>query len=188
MVRVYVGEISCTKTKFLLGRVLGNIHPHSLLSLLKNSINKWLQALLLGFAGAHTIGSAHCSAFSDRFQEDSKGKFTLIDSSLDSMYADELMKKCPAGANASITVNNDPETSSTFDNQYYQNLIAHKGLFQSDSILLEDERTRKQVEEYANDQERFFESWGQSFLKLTSIGVKTGEAGEIRQSCSVING
>ncbi|KAK0572175.1 hypothetical protein LWI29_027320 [Acer saccharum] len=143
---------------------------------------------LVTLSGAHTIGSAHCSAFSDRFQEDSKGKLTLVDTSFNTTYADELMKKCPADASPSITVNNDPQTSFVFDNQYYRNLLAHKGLFQSDSVLLDDNRTRNPVEGFANDQESFFRSWGQSFLKLTSIEVKTGEEGEIRQTCSVTNG
>jgi catalase (peroxidase I) len=98
------------------------------------------------------------------------------------------MQRCPVDARASITVVNDPETSSSFDNQYYRNLVAHKGLFQSDSVLLDDKRTRNLVQDFANDQEKFFQSWSQSFLKLTSIGVKTGEEGEIRQSCSMTSG
>lgn len=97
------------------------------------------------------------------------------------------MKQCPARASPSVTVNNDPETSLMFDNQYYRNLLAHKGLFQSDSVLLDDNRTRKQVLDFANDQVGFFESWSQSFLKLTSIDVKTGDEGEIRRSCSTTN-
>ena len=84
-------------------------------------------------------------------------------------------------------VNNDPETSFVFDNQYYKNLLIRKGLFQSDSVLFDDNRTRKQVESFANDQFSFFESWSQSFLKLTSIGVKTDDEGEIRASCSSTN-
>uniref|UniRef100_A0A2N9F3P2 Peroxidase n=1 Tax=Fagus sylvatica TaxID=28930 RepID=A0A2N9F3P2_FAGSY len=144
---------------------------------------------LVTLSGAHTIGAAHCSAFSDRFQEDSnsKGRLKLIDTSLDSTYAEELMKQCSVAASPSVTVNNDPQTSFIFDNQYFQNLLAHKGLFQSDSVLLNDNRTRKQVGDFANDQVGFFESWAQSFLKLTSIEVKTGEEGEIRRSCSATN-
>lgn len=142
---------------------------------------------LVTLSGAHTIGAAHCSAFSDRFQEDSKGNFTLIDASLDNGYAEELLKQCPAGANPSITVKNDPRTSFVFDNQYYRNLLAHRGLFQSDSILFTDSRSRKQVEHFAEDQFGFFESWVQSFLKLTSIHVKTGDEGEIRAFCPTAN-
>ncbi|PPR90736.1 hypothetical protein GOBAR_AA29952 [Gossypium barbadense] len=114
--------------------------------------------------------------------------YRLVDTSLDITYAKELSKKCPAGGSStSNTVSNDPETSFAFDNQYYGNLLAHKGLFQSDSVLLEDGRTRKQVEEFANNEERFFRSWGESFLKLTTIEVKTDNEGEIRQSCSFTN-
>ncbi|MBA0604243.1 hypothetical protein Godav_016915 [Gossypium davidsonii] len=142
---------------------------------------------LVTLSGAHTIGVAHCNAFSDRFQMDSKGNLTLIDTSLDNTYAKELMKKCPSGSSASKTVNNDPETSFAFDNQYYINLLGHKGLFQSDSVLVEDERTSARVEAFANDQETFFQSWRDSFLKLTTIGVKTDDEGEIRQSCSFAN-
>ncbi|XP_061375711.1 peroxidase 46-like [Gastrolobium bilobum] len=150
--------------------------------------NKGLSLLdLVVLSGAHTIGTAHCNSFRDRFQEDSKGKLRLIDKTLDSSYANELMKQCPIGAMPSVTVNNDPETSMVFDNQYYRNLLDHKGLFQSDSVLLNNDDTRKLVEDFANDQQLFFENWGMSFLKLTSVGVKTGDEGEIRRSCAATN-
>ncbi|KAI3909564.1 hypothetical protein MKW98_013981 [Papaver atlanticum] len=142
---------------------------------------------LVVLSGAHTIGAAHCNAFSDRFQENSKGELTLADKALDKVFASELMKRCPASASASITVNNDPGTSFVFDNQYYKNLIAHKGLFQSDSVLFSDARTKKLVEELSNNQDTFFQKWGDSFVRLSSVGVKTGDQGEIRRSCNVIN-
>ncbi|XP_027333445.1 peroxidase 46 [Abrus precatorius] len=142
---------------------------------------------LVILSGAHTIGTSHCNSFRDRFQEDSKGKLTLIDKALDSSYAEELMKECPLSASPSVQVNNDPETSMVFDNQYYKNLMMNKGLLKSDSVLLSDNRTSKLVEDLANDQEFFFENWGQSFLKLTSLGVKTGDEGEIRISCASTN-
>jgi len=138
--------------------------------------------------GAHTIGSAHCNAFSDRFRVDTNGNFTLIDPSLDKAYATELTKQCPAGAATStITVKNDPQTPQLFDNQYFKDLIEHKGLFQSDSVLFNDVRTKERVTEFANDQDGFFRSWSQSFVRLPMLGVKSGEDGEVRTSCSVIN-
>ncbi|KAH1109999.1 hypothetical protein GLYMA_04G059600v4 [Glycine max] len=72
--------------------------------------------------GAHTIGTAHCSSFRDHFQEDSKGNLRLIDKTLYSDYANELMKQCPAGVQPSVTVNNDPETSKVFDNMMQSSL------------------------------------------------------------------
>ncbi|KAI3929752.1 hypothetical protein MKX01_025920 [Papaver californicum] len=134
-------------------------------------------------SGAHTIGASHCNAFSDRFQENSKGELTLADK----VFASELMKRCSASASSSVTVNNDPGTSFVFDNQYYRNLIAHKDLFQSDSVLFSDARTKKLVEELSTNQDTFFQKWGDSFVRLSSVGVKTGDEGEIRRSCNVIN-
>lgn len=110
----------------------------------------------------------------------------MTDSSLDRQYAVQLNKMCRTG-NGSITVDNDPATPLRFDNEYYKVVLEHKGLFQSDSALINDERTRKKVVEFANSQDSFFESWAVSFLKLSGIGVKTGEEGEIRLSCSMPN-
>ncbi|XP_010432918.1 PREDICTED: peroxidase 46-like [Camelina sativa] len=101
---------------------------------------------LVVLSGAHTIGASHCNAFNGRFKQDSKGSFELIDASLDKSYAKTLMNKCSSSESSSLTVSNDPETSSTFDNQYYRNQETHKGLFQTDSALMEDDRTRKMVE------------------------------------------
>lgn len=144
--------------------------------------------LLLSVSGAHTVGAAHCNTFNSRFKRDPRGNFELIDASLDNSYAQTLLNKCSSSMDPTTTVvNNDPETSSTFDNQYYKNLLAHKGLFQTDSALMEDDRTRKIVEILANDGESFLERWTESFMKMSVIGVRVGEEGEIRRSCSSVN-
>ncbi|KAF7150896.1 hypothetical protein RHSIM_Rhsim02G0218000 [Rhododendron simsii] len=143
---------------------------------------------LVTLSGAHTIGSAHCSAFMDRFKADPKGSFTLIDKSLDKDYANQLTKQCPAGVSSSTTIKNDPQTPLLFDNNYFKVLLAHRGLFQSDSVLVQNERTANRVVALANDQNMFFDGWAESFLKLSVIGVKTGDEGEIRQTCSATNG
>jgi len=52
---------------------------------------------------------------------------------------------------------------------------------------MEDDRTRKIVEILANDQEGFFDRWTESFLKMSLMGVRVGEEGEIRRSCSAVN-
>ncbi|ERN07125.1 hypothetical protein AMTR_s00019p00117340 [Amborella trichopoda] len=143
---------------------------------------------LVALSGAHTIGRSHCSAFSDRFAQDSKGKLTPTDPLLDKKYGNDLLSQCPRNADPSITVDNDPETGLVFDNVYYQNLVMGKGLFHSDSVLFGDTRTRNKVLRFAESEESFFEGWERSFLRLTSIGVKTGNQGEIRRLCREING
>lgn len=145
-----------------------------------------LKTVIIPLSGAHTIGASHCNAFDGRFKRDSKGNFELIDVSLDNSYAQKLMNKCSSSSTL-VTVSNDPETPSSFDNQYYKNLEEHKGLFQTDSALMEDDRTRKMVEDLASDEESFFERWRESFVKLSMVGVRVGKDSEIRRSCSSVN-
>ncbi|PNY10891.1 peroxidase 46-like protein [Trifolium pratense] len=142
---------------------------------------------LVILSGAHTIGTAHCNTFRGRFQQDAQGNLKLIDQTLDTNYANQLMKQCPVNAQPFVTVNIDPETSMLFDNQYYRNVLAHRVLFQSDSVLLSDNKTRQIVEDFANDRKLFFDNWAVAFVKLTSVGVKTDEEGEIRRTCAATN-
>ncbi|CAA7408130.1 unnamed protein product [Spirodela intermedia] len=138
---------------------------------------------LVALSGAHTIGLAHCSAFSERFDEGPNGTWTPADASLDRGYAAELARRCSGGADESVTVGIEPGTSSVFDNQYYRNVLVGKGLLGSDAQLAADSRTRRMVEAFSGNQEDFFRSWARSFLRLASVGVKTGGEGEIRTSC-----
>ncbi|KAJ8500913.1 hypothetical protein OPV22_011465 [Ensete ventricosum] len=143
---------------------------------------------LVVLSGAHTVGSSHCNAFSERFQQSSNGTMVPVDASLEKGYAKQLAEMCGAGASATTTVDNDPSTPSLFDNEYYVNLLANRGLLHSDSVLVTDARTRSAVEAFSESQDAFFMSWGESFVKLSTIGVKTGDEGEIRFSCSSVNG
>lgn len=107
---------------------------------------------------------------------------------MDSLYAEELARRCSADANESVTVGVEPGTPAVFDNQYFRNLLVGKGLLGSDSQLAADSRTKKIVLTFSRSQDEFFRSWGPSFLRLVGVGVKTGGDGEIRSSCQQRNG
>jgi Peroxidase len=80
-------------------------------------------------------------------------------------------------------------TPNQFDNQYYTNLLSGKGLLRSDSELVNDSKAAGLVDSFSKSQNSFFDSWATSFVKMTSIGVKTGDnEGEIRAICSSVNG
>lgn len=137
--------------------------------------------------GAHTIGLAHCSAFSERFDEAPNGTWIPADASLERGYAAELARRCSGRADETVTVGIEPGTASVFDNQYYRNVLVGKGLLGSDAQLAADSRTRRMVQDFSGNQEDFFRSWARSFLRLASVGVKTGREGEIRMSCPLRN-
>ena len=116
----------------------------------------------------------------------SNGNLTFVDPILNKGYALHLAKKCSRGASGIVNI--DPKTPLYFDQEYYNNLRVHKGLFHTDSILFADQRTKNLVEILSSDINRFVNGWTQSFVKLSGVGVKTGNQGEIRQFCSRVNG
>eukprot|EP00249_Psilotum_nudum_P008366 c21226_g1_i2 orf=1351-1926(+) len=141
---------------------------------------------IVTLSGAHTIGLAHCAAFGDRFTSNN-GTLVPIDPTLTAGFAQTLIQRCPQAALPSITVPLDLTTPMQFDNVYFQNLEAGKGLMHSDETLFSDPHSRNLVNILANDQDLFFENWKLSMVKLTSVGVKQKQDGEIRKHCRRIN-
>lgn len=80
----------------------------------------------------------------------------------------------------------DPGSDLSFDNNYFKILTQHKGLFQSDAALLTDKGARNFVNVLL-DSKRFFMEFGLSMKRMGAIGVLTGNSGEIRKKCNVIN-
>ncbi|KAJ7545396.1 hypothetical protein O6H91_09G117500 [Diphasiastrum complanatum] len=142
---------------------------------------------LITLSGSHTIGAAHCSAFNDRFKFNFNGSGQILDASINPTFAKQLLQACPGNPSPTTTVPNDLTTPTTFDNKYYQNLQMGMGLFASDQLLFTDSRSKSGVNSFAQDQASFFSSWEQSFLKLSTVQVKTGSEGEIRKNCRAVN-
>ncbi|XP_057489501.1 peroxidase 24 [Actinidia eriantha] len=142
---------------------------------------------LVVLSGAHTLGVAHCGAFSRRlFNFTGKGD---TDPSLNATYAETLKKQCPNPANPSTTVEMDPQSSLSFDNHYFAILNQKMGLFQSDAALLTDRNSAKiaiQLQSKPNS-DNFFSEFGKSMKKMGAIGVLTGNVGEIRKNCRQVN-
>ncbi|XP_077219064.1 uncharacterized protein LOC143853210 [Tasmannia lanceolata] len=139
---------------------------------------------LVVLSGAHTIGVGHCNLFSNRlYNFTGKGD---ADPSLNSTYADFLRTKCPSLSDTNDTVPMDPKTPLSFDNNYYPNLNLHQGLFTSDAALLTNDESGDIVDDLL-DSEDFFEAFRKSIKKMAAIQVLTGDSGEIRKQCGVIN-
>lgn len=142
---------------------------------------------LVTLSGGHTIGSAHCGTFRERFHPDANGSMVPVDASMNTDYANELMQTCSSG-NSTVTVDCDEGSAKVFDNRYFSNLLDGRGLLRTDAVLVQNATTRAKVSAFAQSQESFFASWAGSYARLTSLGVKTGSDGEIRRLCSSVNG
>ncbi len=128
-------------------------------------------------AGAHTIGLAHCSAFSNRLSP-------TLDSTLASPLAQSLLTLCPSGSNN--TTNLDVTTPTKFDAAYFRNLQAGLGLLTSDAELQSDGSTSGFVSANTNFN-TFAANFVSSMIAMGNVEVLTGTAGQIRTNCHQFN-
>ncbi|XP_047342522.1 peroxidase 3 [Impatiens glandulifera] len=142
---------------------------------------------LVVLSGAHTIGIAHCSSFTDRLYN-----FTGVgdqDPSLDSEYAENLKaRKCKTSSDTNTIVEMDPGSFRTFDLSYYKLLMKRRGLFVSDATLLTSSSTRDHIIKILEGSlDDFFHEFALSMEKMGKIELKTGTQGEIRKNCAFVN-
>lgn len=128
---------------------------------------------------------SHCSVIARRlYNFTGKGD---ADPSLDPDYANKLRRECGSPLNPSTTVDMDPDQSSlSFDSHYFKIVSQNKGLFQSDATLLTNPQSAQMVEMLQHGR-LFFVRFAQSMKKMGGIGVLTGDEGEIRKHCSLVN-
>ncbi|XP_016501835.2 peroxidase 72-like [Nicotiana tabacum] len=141
---------------------------------------------LVALSGSHTIGNARCTSFRQRLYNqsgNSKPDFTLEES-----YAAQLRTKCPRSGGDQNLFFLDFVSPTKFDNNYFKNLLASKGLLNSDQVLVtKNQESLNLVKQYAENNELFFEQFAKSMVKMGNISPLTGSRGEIRKSCRKIN-
>ncbi|XP_024370012.1 peroxidase A2 [Physcomitrium patens] len=144
---------------------------------------------VVALSGSHSFGKARCTSFQNRLGNQASGSQSPgSDPFLESSYLAKLQTLCPSNGDGNTTVNLDHFTPVHFDNQYYKNLQAAKGLLNSDAVLhTTNGQSNQLVEIYANDERVFFKDFAQSVLKMGSIKVMTGNKGEVRRNCRLPN-
>lgn len=146
---------------------------------------------LVTLSGAHTIGTSHCSSFTDRLYKYYNDGSYGTDPAIPAAYAAHLKKKCPpatAAHNDTTMVQLDDVTPFVMDNQYYKNLLAGTVAFDSDMALMEDPETAALVELYAREPSEYWtERFAAAMVKISKMDVLTGSEGEIRLNCSKVN-
>ncbi|XP_047317846.1 peroxidase 10-like [Impatiens glandulifera] len=137
-------------------------------------------------SGGHTIGFAQCVTFKQRlFDFDGSGN---PDPTLDLSLLSNLLSICPNQASSDTNLAPlDPVSIFKFDNIYYKNLINNTGLLMSDQALMTDNTTASMVQNYARYPYLFLKDFATSMVKLSGVGVLTGQDGQIRKNCRVVN-
>ncbi|MCD9558705.1 Peroxidase 72 [Datura stramonium] len=141
---------------------------------------------LVALSGGHTIGYSRCTSFRQRLYNQTGNN--LPDHTLDESYASQLRIMCPkSGADKNLFFL-DFGSSTKFDNSYFNNLLASKGLLNSDQVLVtQNHVSLGLVKLYAEKNEIFFEQFAKSMVKMGNISPLTGYKGEIRKNCRKVN-
>lgn len=132
------------------------------------------QREMVTLSGAHTIGKARCTVFRSHIYNDSN---------IDTAYAKSLQDKCPRSGGDNKLSPLDYKTPTKFDNCYYRNLVAKKGLLHSDQELFNGVSTDSQVTQYRNNLKLFERDFAAAIVKMGNIMPLTGSRGEIREKC-----
>ncbi|GAB2276582.1 Peroxidase 63 [Dionaea muscipula] len=141
---------------------------------------------MVALSGAHTVGFSHCKEFSSGIYNYSRTQ--AADPSYNPRFAAALQSACANYRNEpSLSVFNDVMSPNKFDNLYFKNLPEGLGVLASDHTLANDPRTRPFVERYGKDQNAFFRDFANAMQKLSLLGVKLGNDGEIRHRCDATN-
>ena len=124
--------------------------------------------------GGHTIGKARCATFRNRIWNESN---------IERNFADNLKKTCPKSGNDGSLAGLD-RSDRVFDNAYFRDLVAERGLLHSDQQLYKvggGIETNKIVEDYSKYPKLFFSDFGKAMVKMGQL--PPSELGEIRKNC-----
>jgi peroxidase len=141
---------------------------------------------VVALSGAHTIGLSRCTSFRQRLYNQSGN--AAPDPTLDAAYAGYLRHDCPRSGGDDNLFPLDLATPTKFDNLYFRNILASKGLLNSDQVLLtQSGETAGLVVAYSADVDLFFKHFAESMVNMGNVEPLTGGQGEIRKNCRKIN-
>ncbi|KAF3433302.1 hypothetical protein FNV43_RR24404 [Rhamnella rubrinervis] len=135
---------------------------------------------LVALSGSHTIGQARCTSFRARIYNESN---------IDSSFARTRQSNCPrsSGSGDNNLAPLDLQTPTSFDNNYFKNLVQKKGLLHSDQQLFNGGSTDSIVSGYSQGQSSFASDFANAMIKMGDISPLTGSNGQIRKNCRRVN-
>ncbi|XWS74524.1 hypothetical protein CRYUN_Cryun01aG0005300 [Craigia yunnanensis] len=135
---------------------------------------------LVALSGSHTIGQARCTSFRAHIYNENN---------IDSSFAQTRQRNCPraTGSGDNNLAPLDIQTPTSFDNNYFKNLINRRGLLHSDQELFNGGSTDSIVRDYSYNPSSFSSDFATAMIKMGDISPLTGSRGEIRKNCRRAN-
>nr|CAD1841868.1 unnamed protein product [Ananas comosus var. bracteatus] len=137
---------------------------------------------LVVLSGAHTLGFARCVSFRNRIYNET--------ADINSDFAASLQAQCPpdAGDGDDVLASLD-DTPFVVDTDYYQGLLQNQGLLHSDQQLFQGDGSDSDnlVQFYSQSPTDFWSDFGTAMINMGNLSPLTGDDGEIRENCRVVN-
>uniref|UniRef100_A0A803L3A5 Peroxidase n=1 Tax=Chenopodium quinoa TaxID=63459 RepID=A0A803L3A5_CHEQI len=129
--------------------------------------------------GAHTLGQARCLRFRDR---------AYNERNILPAYAQFLQSICPLNGGDNNLGPLDVRSPNVFNNDYFVGLTNFEGLLHSDQVLFTGRggQTDRTVQLYAINEGAFFNDFAAAMLKMSRLGVQTGNRGTIKSNCRAL--
>lgn len=131
--------------------------------------------------GSHTIGQARCTNFRARIYNETNN--------LDASFATSRRSNCPraTGSGDNNLAPLDIQSPTSFNNDYFKNLINQKGLLHSDQQLFNGGSADSTVRQYSSNPSLFSSDFAAAMIKMGDNKPLTGSSGEIRKNCRRTN-
>ncbi|CAA3012351.1 cationic peroxidase 1-like [Olea europaea subsp. europaea] len=133
---------------------------------------------MVALSGAHTIGQARCTTFRARLYNEAN---------INASFATSLKANCPNSGGDNNLSPLDTLTPTSFDNNYFKDLLSQKGLLHSDQQLFSGGSTNAQVNAYSSNSASFFNDFASAMVKMGNLSPLTGTNGQIRLNCGKTN-
>ncbi|KQK18052.1 hypothetical protein BRADI_1g38290v3 [Brachypodium distachyon] len=133
---------------------------------------------MTALSGAHTVGQARCTTFRSRI---------YTERNINGTFAALRQRTCPRTGGDSALAPFDVQTADGFDNAYYQNLVAQRGLLHSDQELFNGGSQDALVRQYSNSPVQFSADFVSAMLKMGGLLPSSGTPTEVRLKCSKAN-
>ncbi|XP_008788344.3 probable peroxidase 26 [Phoenix dactylifera] len=153
--------------------------------------SRGLDVLDLGtLLGAHTMGVTHCHYIHDRIHKfNHTGK---PDPSMAPSLARRLRQKCQPKCydghrDPTVFLNPTSGKNYTFENSYYKRVLRKLGVLGIDQQFIFSEDGLRIAKQFADNFEDFRRYFAFTMSRMGSIGVLTGNRGEIRHHCRYTN-
>ncbi|XP_061372539.1 peroxidase 44-like [Gastrolobium bilobum] len=147
---------------------------------LKSFVEKNMTLIeMITLLGAHTIGSTHCNFIQTRLTS------LPIEPSLRDQLSHICGKQNDQQHDPSLFL--DQGTPFVFDNHFYKEIVARRGVLFIDQDLALNPQSSGPVTFLAGNAKVFESSFVEAIVKTGNIGVLEGNGGEIRRNCRVFN-